>query len=167
MGDSESILQDLAELLVRTMQGQIQLAGHVMTGALKSSVSSEIIETGVKATINILLNDYGLALDGGVTPENIPFDFIPPYRGGKSEYIKGLARFAKLKLGKNDPKEALAVAFAIANKQKEVGSPISGPSEFIQKTVDATEQEIQQAVEEYSALVFGVLIDDFLTTIAA
>jgi len=167
MGDSARILQDLASLLVRTMVGQIELAGHVMTGSLKDSVAYEIEETGIKATINILLNDYGLALDGGVTPEDIPFDFIPPYRGGRSQYIEGLARFARIKLGKNDPKEALAVAFAIANKQKQSGSPLAGPSQFIQKTIDATEQEIQAAVEEYSEAVFGVLIDEFLTSIAA
>ena len=167
MGDSANILNNLADLLVVTMQGQIALAGHVMTGSLRDSVEKKITETATTATIEILLNDYGLALDQGVPPENIPFDFIPPYRGGRSKYIEGLARFAKLKLGKNDPKEALSIAFAIANKHKRVGLPVAGPSEFIQKTLDATEQEITRAVEEYSEIVFGVLIDNFITNIAA
>lgn len=167
MGDSALILQRLAALLVRTMRAQIELAGHVMTGSLRDSIESKIEVTASTATISILLNDYGLALDGGVPPDRIPFDFIPPYRGGKSDYIEGLKRFAQLKLGANDEKEALSIAFAIANKHKRVGLPVGGPSEFIQKTIDATELEITKAVEEYSEIVFGVMIDNFIQTIAA
>jgi len=108
MGDSARILQDLASLLVRTMVGQIELAGHVMTGSLKDSVAYEIEETGIKATINILLNDHGIALDGGVPPEDIAFDCIAPYRGGQSDYIEGLDRFACINLGKKETEEAIA-----------------------------------------------------------
>lgn len=149
------------------MKAQIELAGHVMTGSLRDSVEQRIEQTATKATIEILLNDYGIALDQGVPPDRIPFDFIPPYRGGTSDYIEGLARFAQLKLGANDEKEALSIAFAIANKHKRAGLPVAGPSEFIQKTLDATEAEITEAVEEYSVVVFGVLIDNFITSIAA
>ena len=149
------------------MRQQIQLAGHVMTGSLRESVEDRIEETATSATVEILLNDYGLALDQGVPPERIPFDFIPPYRGGKSDYIEGLKRFAQLKLGKNDEKEALSVAFAIANKHKRLGMPVNGASQFIQKTLDATENEITKAVEEYTAEVFSYLIDNINAQIAA
>lgn len=165
MGDRD-ILQNLAELLIKNMRAQIELAGHVMTGSLRDSLESQITETSTSAVIEILLNDYGLALDQGVPPDRVPFDFIPPYRGGRSDYIEGLARFATLKLGANSEREALSIAFAIANKHKRAGLPVAGPSEFIQKTLDTTEQQITQAVEDYAAAVFGVMMDDFITSIA-
>ena len=167
MGDSAQVLQQLADLLVRTMRAQIELAGHVMTGSLRDSVEGKVEETATTATVSILLNTYGLALDQGVPPDRIPFDFIPPYRGGRSDYIQGLQRFAQLKLGANSEKEALSIAFAIANKHKRVGLPVAGPSEFIQKTIDATEAQITKAVEEYTEVVFGVIIDNFIQTTAA
>lgn len=167
MTNSAYILENLANLLKETMRQQIQLAGHVMTGSLRDSVEERIEETATSATVEILLNDYGLALDQGVPPDRIPFDFIPPYRGGRSQYIEGLKRFAQLKLGKNDEKEALSIAFAIANKHKRLGMPVKGATEFIQKTLDATENDITKAVEEYSVEVFGYLINNIITEIAA
>ena len=167
MGDREGLLKRLADLLVQTMKDQIALAGHVMTGDLLNSVSSMITTTVTSAKIEVLLNDYGIALDQGVPPDRIPFTPIPPYRGGRSAYIEGLARFATLKLGASSPREALGIAFAIANKHKRTGMPVKGPSEFIQKTLDATEADIEQFVEEWAASVFEVQLDTLIGNIAA
>lgn len=167
MEDRDQILTDLGELLVKTMKDLIRIAGHVMTGELVGSVEYQISKTATKARIDILLNSYGIALDQGVPADRIPYTPTPPYRGGKSLYIEGLARFARIKLGKNDPKEALAVAFAIANKHKKTGMPVNGPTEFIQRTIDATEAEIEQAAADYAETVFEVIIGQAIESIAA
>ena len=138
-----------------------------MTGDLLNSMSSMISTTVTSAKIEVLLNDYGIALDQGVPPDRIPFTPVPPYRGGRSAYIEGLARFATLKLGASSPREALSIAFAIANKHKRTGMPVKGPTEFIQKTLDATDAQIQDFVEEWAATVFEVQLDAMIGNIAA
>lgn len=165
MGDN-AVIEDLAALLVRTMKDLIIQSGHQMTGELVQSVESVISQSGTKVILDILLNSYGLALDKGVPPERIPYTPPPPFRGGKSKYIEGLARFARIKLGKSDPKEALSIAFAIANKHKKTGMPVSGASRFIERTVNATEAEIERAVLDYGSTVFEVLIDQAIKEIS-
>ena len=147
------LLQSLADTLVKEMQRQIAIADHVMTGALLDSVEGRISQTITGAAVEIWLEEYGLALDQGVPPERIPYT-PPTGRGGRSAYIEGLARWAKLKLGKTDPREALSIAFAVAEKHKKVGLPTKGPTEFIQKTLTATETEIQDFLEEWAKEVF-------------
>jgi hypothetical protein len=166
MGDSDRLLQNLADVLVQEMRAQIRAAGHVMTGALLESVESVILRGITGATISILLNSYGIALDQGVPPERIPYT-PPSGRGGTSLYIQGLQRFAQLKLGVTDMRESLRVAFAIAAKHKKVGMPVTGPTEFIQATVNATEAEIQKFVEDFAELVFEVQLDSIIQNIRA
>lgn len=153
METKEKLLQDLAKILVAEMRNQLRIAGHVMTGDLVQSVESQIQSTVTTATIEILLNSYGLSLDRGVPPERIPFT-EPSGRGGRSLYIEGLQRFAQLKLGVTDNRESLGIAFAIARKHKEKGMPIKGPTEFINKTVKATDQDLQNFIEQWAADIF-------------
>ena len=158
MATSDQLLQNLADLIVAEMKAQIKLAGHVMTSSLVDSVEAQITRTVTGARIEVLLNDYGLSLDRGVPPERIPYT-PPTGRGGRSLYIEGLQRFAQLKLGVTDQRESLRVAFAIARKQKERGMPIAGPTEFIKKTITATQAEIDEFAAEWAALIFEAKIE--------
>lgn len=160
MEDRETLLQRLADILKAEMVQQIRTMGHVMTGQLVESVESRISQTVTSANIEILVESYGLALNDGVPPERIPFT-EPDGRGGRSKYIEGLQRFAQLKLGVTDNRESLSVAFAIARKQKQKGMPIAGPSRFIEKTVEATQAEIDKFVEDWAASVFAAQLEVF------
>lgn len=165
----EELLNDLAELLKDEMKQQIKIADHIMTGSLIESIEDRILTTIDGRKIEIWLNDYGIALDQGVPKENIPFT-EPSGRGGRSKYIEGLQRFAQLKLGVTDQRKSLGIAFAIARKHKygtPGGMPTKGPTEFIQKTLTATEEEIIKFAEDWAEAVFEAKIKSIIENIRA
>jgi hypothetical protein len=164
MESANILLENLAALLVQEMQQQIRIANHVMTGSLEESVESRILSTITGRKIEIWLNDYGIALDQGVSPENIPFT-DPSGRGGRSKYIEGLQRFAQLKLGITDNRKSLGIAFAIAKKHKRVGMPVAGPTKFIQKTIDATDADIERFAEDWAESIFEAQINAIIENI--
>ena len=161
MGDKDRLLQLLADDLVNTMRVQLERLNHRMTGDLIESIESRIEARLTGATIEIWLNNYGLALNNGVPPERIPYS---PGSGAKtSKYISGLQRFAQLKLGISDPKKALGVAFAIAKKHKEKGLPLAGPSRFIETTLELNKQNIDTFVEEWGAALFEAELEKLIS----
>ncbi len=164
--ESNALLERLAEVLKQEMRTQLKIANHIMTGALSESIESRILSTIEGRKIEIWIEQYGIALDQGVPPDRIPFT-EPSGRGGRSKYIEGLQRFAQLKLGVSDNRESLSIAFAIARKHKKVGMPVKGPTKFIEKTLDATEDEIQRFVEEWSEAVFIAKIESIIENIRA
>ena len=137
-----------------------------MTGDLIESIESRILSTIEGRKIEIWLNSYGIALDQGVPPDRIPFT-EPSGRGGRSKYIEGLQRFAQLKLGVSDNRESLSIAFAIARKHKKVGMPVKGPTQFIQKTLNATEDDIIRFAEDWAEAIFQAKIDSIIENIRA
>jgi hypothetical protein len=162
--EANDLLQNLAALLVQEMRQQIKIANHIMTGSLADSVESMILNTITGRKIEIWLNDYGIALDQGVPPERIPFT-DPSGRGGRSKYIEGLQRFAQLKLGVTDQRESLSIAFAIAKKHKKVGMPVAGPTKFIEKTIDATDADIQKFAEDWAEAIFEAQINAIIENV--
>ena len=121
------------------------------------------------------MNDYGLTVDQGVTPDRIPY--TPRKRGegrgGTSKYIQGLLTFWLLK-GLSQ-KEALQAAFATANKHKQEGIPSRGSfihstngrrKFFFTGTVERLEEEITDLIasktENVVALAFNNIIDGFV-----
>jgi hypothetical protein len=164
--ESNALLERLAEVLKQEMRTQLKIANHIMTGALSESIESRILSTIEGRKIEIWIEQYGIALDQGVPPDRIPFT-EPSGRGGRSKYIEGLQRFAQLKLGVSDNRESLSIAFAIARKHKKVGMPVKGPTKFIEKTLDATEDEIKRFVEEWSEAVFIAKIESIIENIRA
>ncbi len=137
-----------------------------MTGDLVESIESRILSTIEGRKIEIWLNSYGIALDQGVPADRIPFT-EPSGRGGRSKYIEGLQRFAQLKLGVTDNRKSLGIAFAIARKHKKVGMPVKGPTQFIQKTLDATEDDIIRFAEDWAEAIFQAKIDSIIENIRA
>lgn len=164
--EANELLNDLAELLKEEMRQQLKIANHIMTGELVESIESRILSTIEGRKIEIWLNSYGIALDQGVPPEKIPFT-EPSGRGGRSKYIEGLQRFAQLKLGVTDNRKSLGIAFAIARKHKKVGMPVKGPTQFIQKTLDATEDDIIRFAEDWAEAVFQAKIESIIENIRA
>jgi hypothetical protein len=164
--EANELLNNLAELLKEEMRQQLKIANHIMTGDLVESIESRILSTIEGRKIEIWLNSYGIALDQGVPADRIPFT-EPSGRGGRSKYIEGLQRFAQLKLGVTDNRKSLGIAFAIARKHKKVGMPVKGPTQFIQKTLDATEDDIIRFAEDWAEAIFQAKIDSIIENIRA
>ena len=164
--EANELLNNLAELLKEEMRQQLKIANHIMTGDFVESIESRILSTIEGRKIEIWLNSYGIALDQGVPADRIPFS-EPSGRGGRSKYIEGLQRFAQLKLGVTDNRKSLGIAFAIARKHKKVGMPVKGPTQFIQKTLEATEDEIIRFAEDWAEAIFEAKIDSIIENIRA
>lgn len=113
----------VGELLVDEIREQIAVQGHNMTGALSKSVEHKERITTDGVVIQFLLNDYGVPVNNGIIPARIPYG---SFTGAKvSKYIQGLKRFAKIRFRVTE-KQALGIAFAIANKHKKEGLPTRG-----------------------------------------
>jgi hypothetical protein len=140
----EQLTKKIGELLVVAIKTELALQGHRLTGKLINSIEEVSRNTTTGFIISIVGEDYLEFVNNGVIASRIPFSGRSG-RGGTSKYIQGLARFAQIKFGKS-PREALSVAFAIANKHKKEGMPTKRSRRF-SKTGQRT-GAVQIAVEK-------------------
>lgn len=153
--------------LVLEIKKELREQGHILTGNLERSIQVEIKEDVNRISFLIYLEEYGLNIDRGIRPENIPFS-----RGSgasTSKYIDGLKRFWMLR--GLSPKEAVRASFATANKHKQEGMPTRSSYGFSQNgrrlgffsgTVERNIQHIEDAVRSVAdnvvrATFFNVL----------
>lgn len=127
----EKALNTAGDFLIKEIGQAIDDQGHNLTGGTKKSLRKKVDKTVLEgfADFNIVF------LDQGIKPSKIPFTIGGPRRGGRSDYIKGLIRFWRLR--GLSPREAKKAAFATANVQKEEGMPTK-LSERFSKTGDRT-----------------------------
>jgi hypothetical protein len=159
----EQLGNEVGKVIVMAVKKAFIMQGHKMTGALNDSIEYKVNATMNSVMLEFLMLDYGMIQNFGIAPEKIPFN--PGSGAKKSNYIDGLKKFAKLKLGKND-KEAERVAFAIAYKQKKEGMPTNGSKRMGKKTgavLDAlkdSEDEVQKLINKaFEELLIGKFYD--------
>ena len=124
------MIEKAAQRIIESIKNEWVLQGHHLTGGFEDKLSYETEESGNKVMLHILDNTkrvHGKILNRGVPAEKILFS---PGSGRKeSEYIKGLIKYAKLRMGATD-EEALSIAFAIAYTHKAEGMPSKGSQRF-------------------------------------
>lgn len=155
------LINILTKNIFIALAAQLKRQGHRLTGALEESFEDQIKETAEKTIINFLMNNYGVYLNDGIPPERIPYTPPPPARGGKSKYIQGLIRWAKLKF-RYDEKRAQRVAFAVAAKHKKKGYPLTAKG-FINITLAAEAEQIEAFVFDYIQEIFDDFFKEFLS----
>jgi len=139
---------ELIELLKEKIKEEWTLAGHPTTGQFEESLEDEILYEDNKMILNILGNEYGIYMNYGVEPDRIPYTRRNrgQGQGGTSRYITGLQNWVKIKLGITDEREALSVAFAIAEKHSVDGIDGSG---FLDNVRNNYQQEMDSIVEKH------------------
>ena len=144
---------EAGRIAVKELREQILLQGHRLTGSLiKSARANSVVVNEDTAVIRILLNDYGVPLNTGVPAPRIPYG---SYTGARvSKYIQGLKRFAKLRFRVTD-KQALGIAFAIANKHKKEGMPTANSFRFSKNGMRTRyiEQTIKNITKDIEKLI--------------
>lgn len=148
--------------LFLALAAQLEKQNHKLTGALVDSFEAQIKDTADKLIIDFVMNNYGIYLNDGIKPARIPYTPPPPFRGGKSKYIQGLIRWAKLKF-RYDEKRAQRVAFAVARKHKKEGYPLTAKG-FINITLAAEADKIESFVFDWVGEVFEDFFKEFLNT---
>ena len=153
----EILANQIGGLLVKALRRQYTLQGHRLTGTLNASIESVVKLTVTGANIQILMNDYGIILNNGTPASRIPYNPARRSRAGRSKYIEGLQKFARLRFGLSG-KEALSAAFAIAKKQAQQGMPTRGSFRFsktgrrtgaIEAALSDVDRELTQLTEQF------------------
>jgi len=161
MNELDTLLNSIGEVVKKAVIYNFKLQDHVMTGDLIDTINYKIQTTDIGGRVDFYLNDYGMYQNYGVTPSQIKKPFARPR-------IEGLQRFAKLKLGISDEKEALRVAFAIATKHKLEGMPTNNSKSMGKKTgaindaLKDVEKEVAELIEKAMTEVITTLISDTL-----
>lgn len=161
MKDFEELLNSIGEVVKKAIILNFKIQGHVMTGDLIDTINYKIQQTDIGGRIDFYLNDYGMYQNFGVTPSQIKKPFARPR-------IEGLQRFAKIKLGISNDKEALRVAFAIAKKQSVEGMPTKNSRSQGKKTgaindaIKDSEKEVEKMIEIGMEDMITTLISDTL-----
>lgn len=113
-------LQDAMKRLQADLRTELKAQGHYLTGKLHDSIDYEIEVVGDVVRAVMECEDYGLAMEFGVTADKIPYT-PGAGGGGTSKYIQGLIRFWQ---GRGvSGKEGIRAAFATAAKHKREGLP--------------------------------------------
>ncbi len=156
----ESKLYQLINTLIEYIDEEFILEGHPNTGTFQESLEGEIIEDGKNIIVNIYGAEYGLYLSEGVQPDKVPYTRKTrgQGKGGTSKYITGLKNWVQTKLGISDEREALSIAFAIAQRHTEEGFPIRDGqigSAFLEHVKEKYVEEIKLIIED----VYDEIID--------
>lgn len=163
MNDIDQLGVVLARFIFPQLSDELIRLGHKLTGALEDSFDVKVREKGDIVTVEFWMLKYGLSLEYGIKPENIKFSPPDPPRKKRSDYIKGLIRFAKLKFGATK-KRAKAIAFAIAHKHKKEGYTIDKSKlGFIKNVLTKDEEKIVAIVQDYFEASINLMIEEYLT----
>lgn len=151
----------LSIFIFAQLEDELIRQGHNLTGSLVKSFSIQVEEQDDQVVIKFLMNDYGLSLEYGIKTNKIPYT-PGGGRGGTSKYIQGLIRFAKINF-KADKRRAKQIAFAIANKQKRDGYPLTKKIGFISNVLEADKEAIANIVADQFEAMIELLIKEYLT----
>ena len=151
----------LFEFISLQLSQELIRRGHNLTGSLINSFEEKVRLKADTLSIDFLMLIYGRALNDGIPPERIPYS-PGGSRGGTSKYIQGLIDFA-LKRFTLDKKKATSIAFAIANKQKKKGYPLTGKIAFIDITLEANSNEIEDLISDFYEETLNLMIQEYIT----
>ena len=155
------LAQVLSIFIFAQLEDELLRQGHNLTGSLVKSFSVQVEEQDDRVVISFLMNDYGLSLEYGIKHNKIPYT-PGGGRGGTSKYIQGLMDFARKRF-KADKRRAKQIAFAIANKQKRDGYPLTKKIGFMSNVLDADKEAIANIVADQFEAMIELLIKEYLT----
>ena len=160
----------LQDVLNEALMNEFEAQGHSMTGKLVKDIEYVVKQEVDKITIAGMMYPYANYLASGTSASKIPFSGRTG-RGGTSLYIQALKNYAKVRMGIEDEKKALSVAFAIAHTQKKHGMPTPGSykfsgtgkrTEWVGDAFKRDEGRITEAIEQMAFNLLTVKIDTLI-----
>jgi hypothetical protein len=150
-GELSQFLDEVDKIIIKALAESFEAQGHKLTGKLISDLSSEVTLDQGSIIVDYLGYKYGAYLNSGVPASRIPYR-----RGsgaGHSLYIDGLISYVKKRMMISDIGKAKSIAFAIAEKQKQVGMPIRTNGQGTKWADEAAKESlpgVEKAFENYS-----------------
>lgn len=162
----EKQLNELAIFVQNAIKDEIAQQGHRDTGKLIDSVSYEFEHDETEDVLRICFSwlKYGVYVDRGVKPQNVPFG---GGTGKTSKYIQGLIAWAKRK-GFDKP---VSAAFAIAHTHRKEGIPSKGSyrfsnngrrKAFTKHALAASENKVRQMLEDGTIQALSIVFDNLI-----
>ena len=169
MDNVKETLAYVMSLMKLELQDKLEKQGHGRKGSSKliDSMEYQIRGAALLYIADLLVEDYGIFVDKGVTSERIPYQ----EGSGKktSKYIQGLIKFW-LRKGLS-AKNAKSAAFALAKKHKKEGMPTRSSFRFskdgtrlgfLKTTVDGIEARLFEVLESNMAESFEGRVAELL-----
>jgi hypothetical protein len=123
------LLKELGELLVQWFVDELEAQGHRATGRLIESIAHIIVQRVNESLLNIEYLEYGMKLETGVKPGDVPFG-PGTSRARSTDFIKQLTKWVQVKRIATQVALAVKIAVAIAIKMSKEGIPTSGAHRF-------------------------------------
>ena len=167
-------IERLENIISEVLMNEWEAQGHSMGGNVVKTIKYVVKQTANEMTIEGYMYPYGSINAAGVKANKIPFSGTKPrgQGGGTSLYIQALQKYVQARMGINDDKKSLGIAFAIAKTQKREGMPTKGSyaysstgkrTEWIGEALSKNEEKILESIREmcYELLSvnFDVIID--------
>lgn len=160
-------IEKLEKIISEALMNEWEAQGHSMGGKVVRDIEYQVkIETN-RIILSGLMYPYGGIQAAGVKASKIPYSGRSG-RGGKSLYIAALQNYVKQRMGIDDAKKSLGIAFAIAETQKKQGMPTQGSFRFtstgkrtdwIEEALKKDENKITSVVSEMAFNVMRVQFD--------
>jgi hypothetical protein len=162
-------IQKLESVLSEALMNEFEAQGHKMSGTVVRDIEY-VVKTEVnKISIAGMMYPYANYLAAGTKAAKVPFSGIGG--GGTSLYIQALKNYAKVRMGIENEKKALSVAFAIAHTQKKHGMPTPGSysysstgkrTEWISDAFKNNEDKITEVVSQMAFNMLVVKLDTLI-----
>ena len=165
----QSDIQKLEQVLSEALMNEFEAQGHKMSGAVVRDIEYVVKQEVNKISIAGMMYPYANYLAAGTKAAKIPFSGIGG--GGTSLYIQALKNYARQRMGIDNEKKALSVAFAIAHTQKKQGMPTRGSyaytstgkrTDWVTEAFKRDEQKITDVVEEMAFNMLVVKLDTMI-----
>ncbi|WPV66288.1 hypothetical protein [Chitinophaga sp. LS1] len=162
MNTPEEVMKGGAFIVNAGIKAESRAQGHYLTGGMESSLSYVVGKFGSFRILSASAVEYTRFVNNGVAAGRVPYSPGAHTGAGTSKYIEGLRQFFILR-GKSD-KDALAFAFATANKHKQQGMPTTASNRFSstgQRTgmIEAAMTKKEQELDAYMSVNFDRLVE--------
>jgi hypothetical protein len=165
----EPKLKDIAEKVRLDLATELEQQGHRLSGKLEKSISYEILQEANAFVIAFDYLKYGIYVNNGVSPQNIPFSGRTG-RGGTSKYIQALIDYAQAR-GMNKP---VSAAFAIAHKHKREGMPTKASRRFSangrrtgfqNQVIEDVQKELPNLIDKHLFNQLRIVFENLITEV--
>jgi len=155
-------IEKLQHVLNEALMDEFEAQGHRMTGKVVQDIEYVVKQHTDMISIAGMMYPYANYLAAGTSAGKIPFSGRTG-SGGTSLYIEALKNYARQRMGIENDKKALSVAFAIAHTQKKQGMPTQGSYRFSRTgkrtewVGDALKNNEDKISEVISSMAFNLL----------
>ena len=157
---TRSRLVSLGDFIKSQIKDSLEQQGHTIgPGGVQDDIDIKVLQETDGFRLQVWMRHYAQYLERGVSAGNIPYSGRSG-RGGTSQYIEGLRKFAERR-GMENP---LSAAFAIAATHKKEGMPSKGSfthSKTGQRTgfLGVMEKENGKKIEDMIFNIFGEQVE--------